>query len=192
MPASRRFPINCFRTSLRTPLRTSLRTLAALAVAAAALGACASQNRTACGNFDPHGGPPRIDSKDAELCESVRIRIADELGRLVSNVNEVDLGRWRDMTWSWEDAKTVDGLVRRARSDAGDAVADAIARAVEDVRAHSTRAVRAECKDAEHCLVRGAALGARIAFDDAAGVLATIRRARGGSVPDQERIENQE
>jgi hypothetical protein len=71
----------------------------------------------------------------------------------------------------------VDALLRRVRADAGEVMAAAVERAVHEVLAHSTRAVRASCADEQRCLVRGAALGIRIALDDASQVLRILRRA---------------
>lgn len=150
---------------------------AAFAAAAAALAACAAQSRTTCGEPSGRGGPPVIATRDGELCESARLRVAEALGRREDLFAE-RAEQYRDMTWSWQDARTLDGFLRRVRSDAGDDLADAIALAIDQVREHGTKPDRADCADAERCLVRGAALGARIAFDDAAQVLRMIRRAR--------------
>jgi hypothetical protein len=144
-------------------------------VAAAASASC-TQARTACGEAVPGGGPPRIVSRDGELCESVRLRVADHLGQLPSIAPE-QAQLLADLTWRWEDAKTLDGFLTRVREDAGDEFAAAVARAVRDVRDHGQRPVRADCTDEERCLVKGAALGARIALSDAASILRTLRRA---------------
>lgn len=162
------------------------RVLTTAAVLSALVGGCVTP-RTTCGESPDGRGPPVIATQDAELCESVRLRVADALGRMQGLYDQraQDL---RDLTWRWEDAATLDGFLRRVREDGGQEIAAAIARAVEDVRAHSTKPARAGCDD-ERCLVKGAALGARIAFDDAAAVLRTIRRAQGGSARDQELIE---
>lgn len=168
-----------FRIDDRAPVRGATSRArageAALVLLVAAAAGCA-QPRTICGDPSPRGGPPVIASKDAELCESVRLRVAEALAALPDLYPE-RAEMLRDRTWSWEDASSVDGMLRRVRADAGEELAAAVARAVEDVRTHSTFKVRAECADAERCLVRGAALGARIAFDDAAQVLRAFRRA---------------
>ncbi|MCE9636252.1 MAG: hypothetical protein K8T90_11170 [Planctomycetes bacterium] len=146
---------------------------------AVTLSACGSQARTTCGEPSGRGGPPLIATRDGDLCESARLRVAEALGRR-SDLFAERAEQLREFTWSWQDAKSLEGFVRRAREDAGDDVADAIGLAIEQVRAHSTKPLRADCADAERCLVRGAALGARIAFDDAAQVLRQIRRQRKG------------
>jgi hypothetical protein len=169
MPAERRFPASA---------RAVLAATAAIVVAALPLGAC-TQPRTTCGEPSPAGGPPVITTKDGELCESARLRVAEALARLPTLVPE-DAERYRDMTWSWEDARTLDAFMRRVRDDAGEEIAAAMSLAIEQVRAHSTKPTRADCKSEERCLVKGAALGARIAFDDAAGILLMMRRARSG------------
>lgn len=186
-----RFPVRSARASRATAARAAAvrATVAAagLAAAGALLGACV-QPRTTCGEAPAGSGPPVITTRDGELCESVRLRVADALGRMQDLYAE-RASSLRDLTWRWEDARTLDGFLRRVRDEAGDGIADAIARAVDEVRAHGTKPMRADCTDAERCLVRGAALGARIAFDDAAAVLTAMRRASGGSVRDQKTID---
>lgn len=144
-------------------------------VAALALAACGTPRRTTCGTLPEHGGPPTLATRDAELCEAVRLRVAEHLGALPDLAPE-QAELLRDLTWRWEDARTVDALLHRIREDAGEAFAAAVARAVDEVRAHGTRPMPADCADAERCLVKGAALGARITLDTAAAVLRTFRR----------------
>lgn len=144
---------------------------------AVTLAACGTQSRTTCGEPSGRGGPPVVATQDAELCESARLRVAETLGRRADLFAE-RAEQYREFTWSWQDAKTLEGFLRRVRDDGGDDLADAIGVAIEQVRAHSTKPLRADCADAERCLVRGAALGARIAFDDAAQVLRRLRRQR--------------
>lgn len=134
-------------------------------MAALSLGACEAPP-TACGEVPPGGGPRAIVTREHELCEIVRLRVEHELTRL-ADLDEVLVQRWHDASWGWADARTPEGVVTRVRQDCGDGMADAVARAVEDVRAHSTRAVGADCEDAERCLARGAGLGARFAIENA-------------------------
>lgn len=148
--------------------------LAPSLLAAACAGSAASARPT-CGVPGPAGGPPVIDTRDAELCEAARLRTAEALAALPGLAPErAEL--LRDRTWSWGDARSLERLLARVRDEAGPEIADAVERAVREVREHSRRPVRADCPDAERCLVKGAALGMRIAFEDAAQVLRRLRR----------------
>lgn len=159
---------------------TRFRTTAAIA-GLLALAGC-TQRRTACGDPAPQGGPPVISSREGELCESVRLRVADALAGL-KDLEPEYAEQWRDLTWRWEDVRTVEGLLRRVQDETKPEVADAMRRAVEEVRAHSSKPFRPDCADQERCLVRGAALGARISFDNAASILRTLRRAAARANP---------
>lgn len=163
-----------------------LRAAAALTALAGLFAAGCTQPRTVCGDPSPRGGPPLVQTKDAELCEAVRLRTIDALAK-IDGFGPERAEILRDRTWSWEDARTVEGFLRRVHDDAGAAVEAAIRLAVEQVEEHSRRRVRTDCGDAERCLVRGAALGARIAFDDVRQFLLRVReRTRGSSPPPQD------
>lgn len=132
---------------------------------AAALSGCTAPP-TACGEPAPFGGPPRISTLEQELCEIVRLRLEHVLTKH-PNLDEFTAQRWLDRSWGWGDAKTVDGVVAQVRADCGDAFAEAVRRAADEVRRESKRTIAPSCEDAERCLARGAALGARLAVDNA-------------------------
>ncbi len=135
------------------------------AAALAALPACSGRRTDICGEIPASGGPAVIVTRDQELCEIARVRvqraIADE-----AKLDELTAQHLHSRSFSWEDAKTTEGLVARIRSDAGDRVADAVARAIADVRQFSQRPIGTTCADEERCLALGAARGARFAVGD--------------------------
>jgi hypothetical protein len=140
---------------------------ATLALAAfAALPACSMRRTDVCGEVPASGGPAVVVSRDQELCEITRTRVqrilADDM-----KLDELTTQHLHSKSFSWEDAKTTDGLVARIRSDAGDAYADAVARAIADVRQFSTRPLKPDCPVEDRCLALGAARGARFAVGDA-------------------------
>lgn len=135
-----------------------------LAAASAFSAGCESVRPDVCGAFPPGGGPPVVSTRDQEACELARLRVRDAVAAAgFGDARRIEVVH--DLSRSWDDARTVDGLVARVRQDAGDAVADAVRRACDDVAAHSKRPDAPGCGEA--CLVRGAAKGARIALDDA-------------------------
>ena len=142
-----------------------MKTIAA-ALLPLALGACSilvGGHPETCGEYPAAGGPAVIATLDQELCEVVRLRVLrglDSLGEL----SRETIDRLIDRTLGWEQKATVDDLVATIRRDAGDAMADDVRRAVDSVTAHSQRPLAADCADAQRCLVKGAAHGARVAL----------------------------
>jgi hypothetical protein len=83
----------------------------------------------------------------------------------------------------------MESLLARVREETDAAIASAMSRAAHEVDAYSTKPFRPDCPDRQRCLVRGAALGARIAFDDAASILLVLRRGYERTHPEETRPE---
>jgi hypothetical protein len=138
-----------------------------LCVAAAALPLAACNlvlgGPETCGERPSGSGPAVIATKDQELCDVVRLRVAQALedDPAISYAKVVEL---RDKCDDWRRAPTIERLVAAIRRDAGDMTADAVQRAVDSVVAQSKRPLRVEGDDVEPCLVKGAAKGARMAL----------------------------
>jgi len=139
-----------------------------LCAAAAALALCACSiliggAKETCGERPAGGGPAVLVTKDQELCEVVRIRVAQALED-DPDISYEKLEELRDKSMSWRGQETVEGLVAAIRRDAGDMTADAVQRAVDSVVAQSKRPLRVEGADVEPCLVKGVVKGARLAL----------------------------
>jgi len=145
-----------------------LRTAPVLALAAC-LAACTVQiggHVETCGEIPDGGGAPVIATKDQELCELVRLRVAQALEK----DPDLTYGRVQellDKTSEWEGKRTLESLVAALRKDCGNVTADAVQRAVDDVTSRSTRPTRKDCDDVQRCLVKGAAKGVRMALSAA-------------------------
>jgi hypothetical protein len=116
-----------------------------------------------CGEHPADGGPAVIVTKDQEICEMVRVRVA----RAIEEDPEITYARvdeLREKSLQWEREKTFDGLVAAVRRDAGDLTADAMRSAVDAVLAQSKRPLPADHGDVERCLVKGAMKGLNIAL----------------------------
>jgi len=115
-----------------------------------------------CGERPAGSGPPVIVTKDQELCDVVRIRVA----QAIEDDPDIGYARFqeiRDKSMDWQGQKTLDALDAAIRRDAGDKTADAVQRAVDSVTAQSKRPLRVEGDEVQPCLVKGAAKGARLA-----------------------------
>jgi hypothetical protein len=115
-----------------------------------------------CGEYPAAGGPAAIVTRDQELCEVVRLRV----GRGLEAANALPrekLDSLFEKTASWERKDTLADFLAVVRRDAGDAFADDVKRAVDDVLARPQRPLPPDC--GEKCLVRGAARGARFALE---------------------------
>ena len=145
-------------------LRTAAR-LALIPALALALGACeilVGAKIDTCGEHPAGGGPAVIVTKDQELCDVVRLRVTREVD--ANELTRETIDHLVDRSLSWERRDTLDEFVAAVRKDAGDAIADAVRRAVDAVLAQSQRTTRPDCGDIEPCLVKGAAKGVRIAL----------------------------
>ena len=138
------------------------------------LGACSvilGGRPETCGDYPQGGGPAVISTKDQQVCDVVRLRIGRALD-LDDQLTRDEIDRLVQQTLVWEKKATVDRLVDAVRKDAGDTVATELRRAIDSVLAQSSLPLPAACTDAERCLVKGAARGARIAL-----LYATPRKA---------------
>ena len=128
------------------------------------LGACVFGGRPEiCGEPHAGGGPAVLSTKDQELCEIVRLRVLMER-ETAPSFTRARLDHLVDRSLAWEMKGTLAALLEAVRADAGDGFAGAMQRAFDAVRTKSSRPLPADCPDAERCLVRGAARGARIAL----------------------------
>jgi len=144
----------------------TLRRLVLVVAAAPLLAACSiiiGAGTETCGERHEGRGPAVLVTKDQELCEIVRIRVAqaleDDPAITYAKVDEL-----RETSADWQHKKTVESLVDTIRREAGDMTADAVQRAVDSVLAQSKRPLRVEGDDVEPCLVKGMAKGARLAL----------------------------
>jgi hypothetical protein len=141
----------------------------ALAALCVALGACTVSfggRPDACGVYPEGGGPAVIATRDQELCEVVRLRVLQRLDGSVQLPPQA-LDALGEASLAWERRSTVEDLIAAVRRDAGDRLADDVARAIESVTSRSKRPLPSGCPDEEKCLVRGAARGARLAVQAA-------------------------
>ncbi len=135
----------------------------ALLLSATLLGGCAGRPLT-CGEYPAEGGPAIIRTRDQQICESVRLRVIQHLMAM----QDLDLRKAEKLyekVTGWRRADTLDELYTMAEKDGGPEIAAAIRRAVESVRATTTKPVAADCaEELEACLTAGAVKGAELAM----------------------------
>ena len=117
-----------------------------------------------CGTARPGGGPPVIETREAELCENIRTALIIHFSRREDWTEE----EWEKLVFDaryWSNAPTVDILIAKVREEGGVAMADIVARNIEWTRTRSSLPYGAPGSAMDRTLARAAGHGALAAVD---------------------------
>lgn len=149
------------------PLSATLRRLATAALfaslALAALPACETQSDV-CGVRSPHGGPPRLLTRQQQACELTR-------GQMLRYVNQhavdYEVETYKANLRQWRTSRTIAVLGERISGDVDPALGEQIAASLAHLRDNSKKPYDPVCEDVERCLVEAAVHGADLALQEA-------------------------
>lgn len=129
---------------------------------------------TGCGRPNPAGGPPVLDTREAEACDYSRVLMLDYLNEL--DDGEVGL-RIVEASSDWDDATDRAELATLLSEDVGAEFAATIDQVVNHVLRSSRSPYRGAGPDHERDVVQAAVHGLRIGLDESyvpdVGVLGT-------------------
>lgn len=147
--------------------------LVPVALVLVAAAACQSEPRR-CGRVSASGGPPILDTREAEACDYARVLMHDFL----TEVNDGEIGRKvYDAASGWDDAVNREELRHELSRDVSAEFAAAIVEVVRHTLEKSRRPSRNASGPTEAGIIAAAVNGMRIALDESyipdVGILGT-------------------